>query len=316
MNETYLKSARLLHIYSCLIRGDTLVKAALADQFHVSQKSIQRDIDMLRCFLADEQSRQDLIYDPKTKGYKLVDKNSAFFNNDEILAVCKILLASRSMIRAEMEPILDKLVDKCVPAENAAAVRALIANEKHHYVEPRHQTPVLPLLWEIGTAIKKQRTLDIDYLRTKDQKIVTRRVWPVGLMFSEFYFYLVAYIEGINRKEHFDNPADDYPTIYRIDRIKAVRLVGSHFSIPYKDRFEEGEFRNRVQFMYGGRLQTVRFHYTGPSIEAILDRLPSAHAKENADKGWDITAEVFGTGIEMWLKSQGKWIDSVSIQNC
>ena len=72
----------------------------------------------------------------------------------------------------------------------------------------------------------------------------------------------------------------------------------------YAGRFEEGEFRKRVQFMFGGRLQTIRFRYTGPSIEAVLDRLPTAEAKENPDGGWDVTAEVFGKGVEMWLRSQ------------
>ena len=315
MNEAYVKSARLLHIYTRLMGGETLNKTDLSKQFHVSPKSIQRDIDMLRCFFADEQSQYDLIYDTKANGYKLIDKGAGFLDNDEVLAVCKILLASRSMIKSEMEPILDKLVDCCVPIENSKAVRELIANEKYHYIGPRHQTPVLPLLWKIGTAIKKQFIVDIDYLRMKDQAIVTRKVQPVGLMFSDFYFYLVAYIDGIDKAVHFDNPNDSFPTIYRVDRIKAIRQTDAHFSIPYRDRFEEGEFRKRVQFMYGGKLQTVRFCYAGPSIEAVLDRLPSAEAKKNPDGSWSVVAETFGSGIEMWLKSQSTWISDISIQS-
>ncbi len=72
----------------------------------------------------------------------------------------------------------------------------------------------------------------------------------------------------------------------------------------YVGRFEEGEFRKRVQFMYGGKLQTVRLRYTGPSIEAVLDRLPTTTVKENPDGGWDIEAEAFGKGVDMWLRSQ------------
>ena len=72
----------------------------------------------------------------------------------------------------------------------------------------------------------------------------------------------------------------------------------------YAGRFEEGEFRKRVQFMFGGKLQTIRFRYTGPSIEAVLDRLPTAEAKENPDGGWDVMAEVFGNGVKIWLRGQ------------
>ena len=82
-------------------------------------------------------------------------------------------------------------------------------------------------------------------------------------------------------------------------------MLDRHFSVPYAQRFSEGEFRKRVQFMYGGKLERIRFRYTGPSLEAVLDRLPTAKIlKENADS-WDVEAEVFGKGIEMWLRSQG-----------
>ena len=60
--------------------------------------------------------------------------------------------------------------------------------------------------------------------------------------------------------------------------------------------------------MYGGRLQKIRFKYTGPSIEAILDRLPTAEVKEKTDDGWIVEAEVFGTGIQMWIRSQGDYV--------
>lgn len=156
MEDSYAKSVRLLHIYTRLTAGEVLNKADLSKQFQVSAKSIQRDFDTLRCFFSDGQSQYDLIYDSKANGYKLINKGSVFLDNDEILAVCKILLASRSMVKSEMEPILDKLASCCVPVENSKAVKELIANEKYHYIEPQHQTPVLPRLWEIGIAIKKQ----------------------------------------------------------------------------------------------------------------------------------------------------------------
>ena len=29
------------------------------------------------------------------------------------------------------------------------------------------------------------------------------------------------------------------------------------------------------------------------------------------DDGWDVEAEVFGSGVEMWLRSQGKYVDII-----
>ena len=107
-----------------------------------------------------------------------------------------------------------------------------------------------------------------------------------------------------------ENPDDLFPTIYRIDRIRSFKILEERFHVPYSGRFEEGEFRKRVQFMYGGKLEHIHFRYTGPSLEAVLDRLPTAKVTSEDDEGWTISAEVFGKGIEMWLRSQG---ESVSV---
>ena len=302
MDTTAVKSERLLQIYSKLVNGEVLRKKELAQHFRVTERSIQRDMEALRCFFTEQGLLQDVVYDTRVRVYRLENSALRTLENSEILAVCKILLESRSMRKDEMLPILDKLISCCVPEQNKKEVQDLLANEKYHYIEPHHQQPVLNGLWELGQAIQHQQVIEIEYERMKEPRLVKRRVQPVGIMFSEYYFYLTAFLED---KENFENPDDLFPTIYRIDRIKSFRVLDEHFSVPYKDRFQEGEFRKRVQFMYGGKLERIKFKYTGPSIEAVLDRLPTAQIVEQTEDGWIVTAEVFGKGIDMWLKSQG-----------
>ena len=308
MEQNGVKSARLLEIYSRLSEGAVLKKSELAQDFHVTQRSIQRDIEDLRCFFAERHLEQDVIYDTKLRGYRLMQATPKGLSNSEILAVCKILLESRSMRKDEMLPILDKLICCAVPESSQKAVKALIANEELHYVEPHHNRPILDGLWEIGQAIKNQQIIEIEYERMKEPRLVRRRVQPVGIMFSEYYFYLTAFLED---KTDFENPDDLFPTIYRIDRIYSFKVLDEHFRIPYTSRFEEGEFRKRIQFMYGGKLERVKFRYSGPSIEAVLDRLPTARILSQDENGWTVEAEAFGKGIEMWLRSQGEYIEAV-----
>lgn len=303
------KSARMLDIYARLMAGQVLNKIALAEEYGVTLRSIQRDMESLRFFLMEKGLPQEVIYDRSMKGYRMVNSVPSGLSNSEILAVCKILLESRSMRRDEMLPILDKLVECAVPQEQRRAVKELIANEKLHYIEPHHGKNILNGLWDIGQAVKEQRVMEIEYERTKEPKLVKRRVQPVGIMFSEYYFYLTAFLEN---KETFENPDDLFPTIYRIDRIRGFKVLDEHFHVPYSERFEEGEFRKRVQFMYGGKLQHIKFRYTGPSLEAVLDRLPTAKIVSEDSKGWTVEAEVFGKGIEMWLRSQGDCISLIS----
>lgn len=306
--ENHTKIFRLLSIGDQLRAGKTLKKAELAKMFHVTEKSIQRDLEDLRCYFAEQSPPCEIPYDAKLGGYYLSRRDDAALSNSEILAVCKILLESRSMTKAEMLPLLDKLVTRCVPDENKKSVADLILNEKFHYIEPHHGQPLLPHLWEIGQAVQKHQVMEIAYIRMKDHKMVTRLIEPVGLMFSEYYFYLTAFLRNVDKATSFDNKDDIFPTIYRVDRIAEFKILNEHFRIPYANRFEEGEFRKRVQFMYGGKLEHIKFKFTGPSIEAVLDRLPTAEIVGQDEEGWFVQAEVFGKGINMWLQSQGPYI--------
>lgn len=305
------KSVRLLYLYQDFVKGAGIQKKAAADRFGVNERSLQRDIEDLRCFFANQTPPGEIIYDARQKVYRLIERDTAHLSNSEVLAVCKILLESRSMRRDEMIPILDKLVGCCVPAEQRRAVVDLLANEKHLYIEPHHGKHLLDGLWELGEAIQKHLVTEIAYEKLKGGETVLRTIEPVGLMFSEYYFYLVAFIRNIDKDTEFENPDDLFPTIYRVDRIRSFRITGERFQVPYLERFQEGEFRKRVQFMYGGKLQKIRFKYAGPSIEAVLDRLPTAEIEEQTEDGWIVRAEVFGKGIDMWLRSQGEYIQTL-----
>ena len=131
-------------------------------------------------------------------------------------------------------------------------------------------------------------------------------------MFSEFYFYLAGFIvpkQDDSFKEEVEK--DPFPTIYRIDRIEHLEVTNKHYNVPYASRFEEGEFRKRVQFMFGGELRKIRFYYKGANPEHVLDRLPTAEIIEKNEKGFLITAEVFGSGIDIWIRIQGDLVEVV-----
>lgn len=311
------KYDRVLSLYSELTAGELINKKQAAMEFGVNERTIQRDLDDIRAFFGNNTLGigygKTVVYDRIRGGYRMQDADDTAFTNNEILAVCKILLESRSLVASEMMPIIQKLLKRCVPEKNKKAVEKLIRNEKYHYIEPHHGVPFVDRLWDIGSAIQEKRVIEIQYFRLKDKQTVTRRIQPVGIMVSEYYFYLTAFIDDIDKQEHFDNPDDLFPTIYRIDRIQSMRITDERFRLPYEEFYKEGEFRKRIQFMYGGKLQKIRFKYTGLSLEAVLDRLPTAvvveETEENGETVYTIEAEVFGKGIEMWLRSQGDAVE-------
>ena len=307
------KNDRILDIYTRLLNGESINKQEAAARYGVNEKSIQRDIDDIRDYfsqkLVEDGQGKAVVYNRQVKGYYLETQSQTKLTNSEILAVCKILLDSRAFIKGDMGRILEKLLTGCVPRKNLLVVKELISNEAFHYVEPRHHRAVLDKIWDIGIAVKACRVIEITYSKRKGES-VHRRLEPLAIMFSEYYFYLTAFIEDVDKSQfHVEN--DPFPTIYRIDRIESLEVTKDHFRIPYKDRFEEGEFRKRIQFMYGGKLQKTEFWYSGDSVEAVLDRLPTAEILSEEDGKYLISAETFGTGIEMWLRSQGDAVEIV-----
>ena len=305
------KLSRILTLQQRLLDGKVIHKKTAAQQFGVTEKSIQRDLETLRNYFAEQEHRQEVLYDARRGGYYLSNADRDFFTDQEILAACKILLESRSLTKGEMFPLLEKLLINCVPKEHMPTIKELLRNEQEYYIQPRHGKPVLDRLWQLGTAITRQQRVKVSYTRLKDKATVERVLEPVGILFSEYYFYLAAYIPEAEVREKFENPEDRFPTIYRVDRVESMEILPEHFRVPYLERFQEGEFRKRVQFMWGGKLQTITFKYSGPSIEAVLDRLPTAEIIAQQDGVYTVRAEVFGKGIDMWLRSQGEHITAI-----
>ncbi|MDY3889324.1 MAG: WYL domain-containing protein, partial [Agathobacter sp.] len=300
-----------------LINGSVINKAEEANNYNVNERSIQRDIDDIRNYMDIKGSEDGIInsviYDRQAKGYRLEQIYKLKFTNPEILAICKILLDSRAFTKKEMDAMLAKLIESCVPAENQKLVKELIMNEKFHYIEPRHGSVFIDKMWEIGKAVKKQNKIRISYKKLNCSECVERIVQPLAIMFSEYYFYLIAFIDDTNSIQKDVDYSIVSPTIYRLDRMETIEVLTEHFYLPYKNRFEEGEFRKRIPFMYGGKLKKVLFKYSGISLEMVLDKLPTAKVIANEDDIYTIEAEVYGDGFNMWAKSQGDNIFEIQL---
>lgn len=301
------KFNRVLVIYSKLMNGEIINKYEEAEYFGVDPRSIQRDINDLRCFFADnansEDSRRELVYDRQLNGYHLIGSDMTALTNSETMAVCKILLGSRAFTKNEMTSIINKLLTCCVPPKNKRRVNDLISKELYHYTELDHHKSFVDHMCEIGDAVHQHLCMKITYTK-QDGTAVECIVQPVGIMFSKFYFYLTAFIENIGKEKEYRSKDDIFPTIYRIDRIQSFEVLDRHFDIPWGSGSEAGEFCR-----YGGKLRRVRFLYKGTNPEPILDRLPTAKIIKETDEGYVITAEVFDDGTDMWVRSQGEMVE-------
>lgn len=317
------KVGRVLSIYTKLINGGLVNKAEEAARYNVAERSIQRDIDDIRAYLGDVEENDgvlnDVIYDRAKKAFRLERIYDIKLTNPEILALCKILLDSRTLTKVEMDSILKRLVQNCVPYDDCKHIKDLIQNEQFHYIQPKHGKVFIPTMWEIGHAIEEKRVIEFDYQGVRSVKPHHRVVEPVAIMNAGMYFYMIGFIINIDREAIFDDSDGLSPTIYRIDKLLNIKVTKEHFNLPYKDRFEEGEFRKRVQFMFPGKLRKVRFKYRGYSMEAVEDRLPTAkvvkvireEVRGREQDVYIVEAEVYGDGIAQWFRQQGEMVEEI-----
>lgn len=303
-----MKSYRILRIYDKLLNNKQINTARLAQEENTSKRTIERDIASLKNFLVSLQDGREIIFDRKKESYILKNSAEQKLDKNEVLAISKILLNSRALLKPEMNLIIDKLIKHCTSFEDYKQLLPMINNEKFHYIELQHKKNFLSYLWDLGEAVRTKKKVKISYVKT-NKEIVERVIYPVGLMFSEFYFYLLGHIENAD-KEKFKNKNDIFPTIYRVDRIEKFEILKENFkNFYYNDRFEEGEFRKRVQFMTGGKLRKIKFIFKGNSLEAVLDKIPTAKVLEENEKSCVISAEVFGEGIDKWIRAQGDEVE-------
>ena len=292
------KSYRLLRMNEQLAHGEVLRKDALISAFGITPKTAQRDLESLRLYLT-ETGEGELCYDRSRDCYRLDRMRSGDLTTAEVFALCKVLIESRAFNKEEFNGLIKKILQQLLP-EQRLPVEARIGNECVHYLPLRHGKPLIDTLWTLANLVTEHKLARIWYIR-QDKTPKAHLIKPVGVMFSEFYFYLIAWLAKDTK--------DSY-TVFRADRITDIEVKDERFEVPYAEKFSEAEFRKRVQFMYPGKLRRVKFLYRGSNVEAVLDRLPTAQiVKENADGSCLITAESYGDGFDMWLKSQGDRIE-------
>ena len=298
-------SDRVLEIFYRLIKGEMFNSRSLAENYHVSVKTINRDISRIRNFLSEHKELMnyaEIVYSGKLKSYIL--KSDELLKNSELFAILKVLLGTRCFNRDDMLSIVQKL-EKFTTLQNRDIRTEIVGKEMNCYSEVHSDCDsVIENLWQIIKCIEEKRYITVTYLKM-DRSEIVRKLRPVSIMFSEYYFYLIAYDDSEPEKAKY----------FRIDRIKHIRENREFFKDDKKYRFNEGNFRKKNQFMFPGEVVRIEFEFTGLSVQAVLDRIPTARVIRKKGRTSVISAEVnYGRGLLMYLLSQGSWIKVLSPQ--
>ena len=303
---------RTMEIYHRLRSGAVVSKAKLAEEFECDPKAIQRSFQDIKEFLASHPEEDtELKYSRLKGGHSFTNSGeSDGLSRGEILTLCKILLESRALVKKEMDSLIKKLLERCVDIDDRRHVLEMVNNEKFLYRELQHGKMLVDAVYQLNEAACQHRLIRMKYRSAGKESAGSVLIQPLGVMFSEFYFYLIA--RKCAGEDQPDQVVSTEMRNYRIDRIDEYDILDIHFRAPYANRFQEGEFRDRIQFMFGGQLRRISFRYVGASIEAVQDRFPNAEVTPEGEKSWKVTAKVYGEGYNIWVRAQGKNVEDVS----
>lgn len=299
MGKAIQKKNRVLDIFYRAMKGENLSVQKIADEYGVSTKSISRDINEIKNFLSDNRDivgNTELKYSSSSRSYYLEFEN--FLLSKELMAIMKIMVGCRAFSKLEVLELSSKLKN-FISYHDKEMLDHLLAKEMYHYNEVNHDCKsVINNIWQLTHCIHDKIEISVTYYKV-DRKLVERRIKPIAITFSDYYFYLIAY--------HSDK--DDWkPLYYRIDRIINIVEHRNRFTIDREHDFDEGDLRSKIQFMFPGDYRKIRFEYSGPSVQAILDKIPTAKIVDARGNIKIIEAETYGTGVNMFLLSQGKMV--------
>lgn len=302
MSSTGAKKNRMLEIFFRAMRGEYISVKNLAEEYRVSSKSISRDLSEIKNFLYENRElvgNTELRYAASSKTYYLEFDN--FLLSKELLAIIKMMIGCRAFNKMEILDMVSKLKN-FTSYNDRSMLEQIIKKEMYHYSEVKHDCrSVIDNLWNLTRCIHEKIEISVSYYKVS-RELVERRLMPVAITFSDYYFYLIAYR---------CDESDWKPLYYRVDRIVNIVEHRKHFELDREHDFDEGELRNKIQFMFPGEYRKIRFEYTGASVQAILDKIPTARVIDKLGNTALIEAETYGTGVNMFLLSQGSKVKAL-----
>lgn len=293
-------ATRQLYIYQLLASGAHLSKKDIQRKFSVDARTVQRDFASIRNFMSEYLNEYELEYDTKDHTYYL-KSNRLGLSKSQCLVLIKVLLASRSLSRKELDPLISSLL-ALLTKQDQKDIKPIIQSELDSYVELRNlkDKQLLAAIYTFSKIILQRETITIEYT-TQRHKFITRTIAPIALTFSDYYFYVVSYNHQFKKN-----------TIYRLDRILNWKYAAHKIPLNERLPFDLGDEKKKFQLMYPGKMITIQFEYTG-IVEAALDKFPiSRTIKKIDDHTFLLEVTTYDTGALMWFLSQK---DMVTIVN-
>lgn len=293
---------RVLTLYWRLLQGEHVHKVNFSTEFQITERSFARDIQAIRYMLAEVHSPARLCFDKMADSYYLSDTQVSYIDGMDVMVLIKLLLGTRALRKDEMTHLVH-VVGSFLSAHEKKGLSSVLADAMEQYEGPVHKKAIVKMQWDLTQCLIKRCRIRIQY-QTYKGECLERVVIPVDLVFSEYYFYLIAF--RVQGKPYA------YPAFFRIDRIQSFSILPSvPDDAPYW-QFRFSKIAPSLHFMFGGEQTEAMLWCSAGAKEAVLDNFPNHQIVEYAKDGVIFTTNVFIEGFLRWLPTQGTEIKILS----
>lgn len=226
---------RILFLYDKLIMGDIVYKSELTTQFNVHERTIRRDIQDIKYYMARFYINRDIMYDPKVGGYRLIYSEPTQLSWSRWIALSKVLLDSQLLTKEESMQFIHSVASRLDKEKRQNFIDNMRAS-LNHYKSEHQKNRMLDKVELVYQALSHNKRL---YL-VQENKAYT--LCPVGIVYKRSHFFLAALLnEPLQKEAQYSLK----PVPIMIRENLSIKIDSASFTLPSSFSFDEEEFKKR-----------------------------------------------------------------------
>lgn len=270
-----MKLERLISIIYKLLNHEVLSASTLAEEFHVSPRTIYRDIDVI-CAAGFPV----ISYQGSNGGFGMMEgykMDRSLLGSFDVETLITVLASLSSVFEDErVQGTIERL--QTIGTEQAAPSLAVDLEGR------RTDSDALP---NLRKAIRERRVVTFDYISANNEW-TTRDVEPLRLHYKYSNWYLYGYCRS----------RSDYRE-FRLSRMMKPLLTSAVFA-PHSDLSQEADTPNKT---WQGQVEEVVLRAAPEAIALVLDQFHQADKQIHEDGSMTLRIPVFRPTEARWLWS-------------
>lgn len=209
-------------LYHDLMNGYFINKETYCIEHNINERTFERDIAEVRNFLDEIFSQREVSYDKQNGVYFLSGRITKPLDKMEAIAIVKTLLESGTLIKEEMNGLIDKIMQSVRP-NVLNDVNCFLKKDLDMY-KSKNTAPILKILMDLFQVINIG--YDIEFIDFENR---SRIISPIRILIEDSKFVLIATEKGL-LSDYIKIDLEELLSFKVLNTTKAKRLQQKYYS--------------------------------------------------------------------------------------